>query len=61
MTRAIHITDNALIPLKERVVDHCYDPRRWLWRKLTGRWRPRVYFSRPAQLRSPVLGSFQAS
>ena len=33
----IHITDNAIIPLKERVVDHYYDPLSWLWRKLTGR------------------------
>ena len=23
---SIHITDNAIIPLKERVVDHFYDP-----------------------------------
>ena len=33
----IHITDNAIIPLKERVVDQHYDPVLWLWRKLTGR------------------------
>jgi len=26
----IHITDNALIPLKERVVDRKYDPLTWL-------------------------------
>jgi succinate dehydrogenase / fumarate reductase iron-sulfur subunit len=32
----IHITDNAIIPLKERVVDRHYDPVLWLWRKLTG-------------------------
>jgi succinate dehydrogenase / fumarate reductase iron-sulfur subunit len=31
---AIAITDNAIIPLKERVVDHHYDPILWLWRKL---------------------------
>jgi len=30
----IHITDNAIIPLKERVVDDFYDPLRWLWRKV---------------------------
>ena len=35
----IHITDNAIIPLKERVVDHFYDPLRWLWRMITGRPR----------------------
>ena len=29
----IHITDNAIIPLKERVVDDFYDPLRWLARK----------------------------
>ena len=28
----IHITDNAIIPLKERVVDRYYDPILWLWR-----------------------------
>lgn len=32
----IHITDNAIIPLKERVVDQHYDPILWLWRKLKG-------------------------
>jgi succinate dehydrogenase / fumarate reductase iron-sulfur subunit len=32
----IHITDNAIIPLKERVVDRFYDPLRTLWRALTG-------------------------
>jgi len=33
----IHITDNAIIPLKERVVDRFYDPLLGLWRRLTGR------------------------
>jgi succinate dehydrogenase / fumarate reductase iron-sulfur subunit len=28
----IRITDNAIIPLKERVVDECYDPLRKLFR-----------------------------
>jgi succinate dehydrogenase / fumarate reductase iron-sulfur subunit len=28
------ITDNAIIPLKERVVDDFYDPLGWLWKKL---------------------------
>jgi succinate dehydrogenase / fumarate reductase iron-sulfur subunit len=32
----IHITDNAIIPLKERVVDRSYDPLAWLGRKLKG-------------------------
>ena len=31
----IHITDNAIIPLKERVVDARYDPVRWIARRLT--------------------------
>ena len=31
----IGITDNAIIPLKERVADAYYDPLRILWRKLT--------------------------
>ena len=33
----IHITDNAIIPLKERVADRYYDPLRWLWRTITGK------------------------
>ena len=30
----IQITDNAIIPLKERVVDDYYDPLGWLWKKI---------------------------
>jgi len=30
----IEITDNAIIPLKERVVDDFYDPFGWIWRTL---------------------------
>ncbi len=30
----IHITDNGIIPLKERVVDRYYDPVMWLLRKM---------------------------
>ncbi|HEV2315194.1 MAG TPA: succinate dehydrogenase/fumarate reductase iron-sulfur subunit [Candidatus Acidoferrales bacterium] len=30
---SIHITDNAIIPLKERVVDQFYDPLVWITRK----------------------------
>lgn len=33
----IKITDNGIIPLKERVVDEFYDPVMWLWRKIFGR------------------------
>ena len=32
----INITDNGIIPMKERVVDRYYDPVRWLGRKLFG-------------------------
>ena len=32
----IHITDNAIIPLKERVVDRYYDPLVWIARKIRG-------------------------
>jgi succinate dehydrogenase / fumarate reductase, iron-sulfur subunit len=38
----IHITDNAIIPLKERVVDVRYDPVVWLGRKLRRRGEPEV-------------------
>src|SRR5271156_2597573 len=30
----ITITDNAIIPLKERVVDEFYDPLGWLWKRI---------------------------
>jgi succinate dehydrogenase / fumarate reductase iron-sulfur subunit len=33
----IHITDNAIIPLKERVVDRFYDPVAMVWRAITGK------------------------
>ncbi len=33
----INITDNGIIPLKERVVDRFYDPLAWLLRKLRGK------------------------
>jgi succinate dehydrogenase / fumarate reductase iron-sulfur subunit len=36
----IHITDNAIIALKERIVDSRYDPVAWLGRKITGRPAP---------------------
>ncbi|MER3416098.1 MAG: succinate dehydrogenase/fumarate reductase iron-sulfur subunit [Gemmataceae bacterium] len=38
----IHITDNAIIPLKERVVDRFYDPLMRVVRKLTGADRHKV-------------------
>ncbi|MBI1730421.1 succinate dehydrogenase/fumarate reductase iron-sulfur subunit [Candidatus Acetothermia bacterium] len=33
----IKITDNSIIPLKERIADRYYDPARWLFRKITGK------------------------
>jgi succinate dehydrogenase / fumarate reductase iron-sulfur subunit len=33
----ITITDNAIIPLKERVVDEIYDPLGWLWKRMRGK------------------------
>jgi succinate dehydrogenase / fumarate reductase iron-sulfur subunit len=33
---SIHITDNGIIPLKERVADDYYDPVRWLLKKVGG-------------------------
>ncbi len=33
----IHITDNSIIPLKERVAAEYYDPAKWLMRKIRGR------------------------
>ena len=38
----IKITDNAIIPLKERVVDASYDPIAWLGRKIRNRRAPRT-------------------
>jgi succinate dehydrogenase / fumarate reductase iron-sulfur subunit len=37
----ITITDNAIIPLKERVVDRAYDPVGWLLRLAKRRSPPR--------------------
>jgi succinate dehydrogenase / fumarate reductase iron-sulfur subunit len=34
---SIHITDNAIIPLKERVVDRYYDPLKILLSKVFGK------------------------
>ena len=34
---SIHITDNAIIPLKERVVTEFYDPLAWAKRRILGR------------------------
>jgi succinate dehydrogenase / fumarate reductase iron-sulfur subunit len=32
----IHLTDNGIIPLKERVADYYYDPLKILIRKIVG-------------------------
>ena len=44
----IKITDNAIIPLKERVADTYYDPVQVLWRKVTRR--------KPARAPEPRVG-----
>jgi succinate dehydrogenase / fumarate reductase iron-sulfur subunit len=33
----INITDNGIIPMKERVVDRYYDPVVWITRKILGK------------------------
>ena len=38
----IRITDNAIIPLKERVIDASYDPFTWLGRRIRRRNGPRA-------------------
>lgn len=38
----INITDNGIIPLKERVVDRYFDPVLWLLRKLFGKQQTRI-------------------
>jgi succinate dehydrogenase / fumarate reductase iron-sulfur subunit len=37
----IKITDNGIIPLKERMADRYYDPVKMVWRALTGGSRSR--------------------
>ena len=37
----INITDNSIIPLKERVADEYFDPAKWLMRKIRGNSRER--------------------
>jgi succinate dehydrogenase / fumarate reductase iron-sulfur subunit len=39
---SIQITDNGIIPLKERVVDNFYDPLGWFWRWLKRKSEPRM-------------------
>jgi len=50
----IKITDNAIIPMKERVVDNRYDPLVWLGRKIFRRDQMPGYLGGPTQERLPV-------
>jgi succinate dehydrogenase / fumarate reductase iron-sulfur subunit len=43
----IHITDNAIIPMKERVVDRKYDPVTWLGSKIGLRSQDRASRTEP--------------
>src|SRR5207302_1970468 len=43
----IHITDNAIIPLKERVVTEFYDPLAWVKRRIMGQREPRIGAGEP--------------
>jgi succinate dehydrogenase / fumarate reductase iron-sulfur subunit len=50
----IKITDNGIIPLKERVVDRFYDPVTWFLYKLTGGpKRPSAPVGPPAKTTPP--------
>jgi succinate dehydrogenase / fumarate reductase iron-sulfur subunit len=53
---SIHITDNAIIPLKERVVDAHYDPIAWLGRKILRRPAPLSADQAAADLPVPGRG-----
>ena len=44
---SIQITDNGIIPLKERVVDQFYDPLGWFWRRLKKKSEPRIENQNP--------------
>jgi succinate dehydrogenase / fumarate reductase iron-sulfur subunit len=60
----IKITDNAIIPLKERVADRHYDPLRMLWRRLRGGGRrveaPSAGVTAPTPLSSAPTGGDQS-
>ncbi len=53
----IKITDNAIIPMKERVVDRRYDPITWLGRKIFRREE----LDKPAGYATAGVGSAQAA
>ena len=51
----IKITDNSIIPLKERVADEYYDPAKWLMRKIRGNGgRSRGTGPRPEHARAEI-------
>ncbi len=51
----IKITDNSIIPLKERVADEYYDPAKWLMRKIRGNGaRTRGSGPRPEHARAEI-------
>jgi succinate dehydrogenase / fumarate reductase, iron-sulfur subunit len=51
----IKITDNSIIPLKERVADEYYDPAKWLMRKIRGNGgRSRGTGPRPEYARAEI-------
>ncbi|MEO7995459.1 MAG: succinate dehydrogenase/fumarate reductase iron-sulfur subunit [bacterium] len=47
----IHITDNGIIPLKERIVDRYYDPIMALWRMIFPEGQAKKQLNPPAPLR----------
>jgi succinate dehydrogenase / fumarate reductase iron-sulfur subunit len=54
----IKITDNAIIPMKERVVDRRYDPLVWLGRKI---FRRDQLDNQPAAVGSGSAGTFSSA
>jgi succinate dehydrogenase / fumarate reductase iron-sulfur subunit len=56
----IHITDNALIPMKERVVDRKYDPLVWLGSKI-GRREGAAPIEEPPPVRRAPAPAAQAA
>ena len=55
----IKITDNAIIPLKERVVDATYDPVAWLGRKILNRTKRHAGRGRRGRRRPPGPAAVQ--
>ncbi|HEX5579486.1 MAG TPA: succinate dehydrogenase/fumarate reductase iron-sulfur subunit [Candidatus Limnocylindria bacterium] len=53
----IKITDNAIIPLKERVVDAHYDPLQAAWRAIAGTGRRASAAKKPAAPRTGSAGA----